>query len=78
MFIEINGTNYNMYSISSFRKSIQNVESQSGSVVTRYLITYVLNSGDAIMEIFNTQAEQLERYDYIISRFGMDTNQNNQ
>jgi len=69
MFIEIDHTNYNVYSISSFRKTQSIVDNGDGTQAVRFVITYALNNGVVLNEIFNDESECNERYDALVNAF---------
>ena len=69
MFILINGTNYNMYSISCFRKSTAYAENSDGTGVIKYFIDYALTTGSALKEEFQTEEARDDKYDLLVERF---------
>lgn len=74
MFIEIDHTNYNVYSISSFRKGQSIVDNGDGTEAVRFVITYALNNGVVLKEVFNDESECNERYDALVSAFAFNAN----
>lgn len=69
MFVEINGANYNMYSISSFKALDTIVENSDHTQVTKYQIVYVSVSGSTLIENFPTKADRDEKYETLQSEF---------
>lgn len=69
MFIEINGTNYNIYSIASFRKMQSLVDNGDNTQAVRFVIKYALNNGVVLTETFNDESECDERYQTLVSAF---------
>ena len=72
MFIEINHTQYNMYSISSFRAVDKKVENSDGTYLDAFFIYYVTNLGYEITERFESAELRDERYAYLKSKFGIE------
>lgn len=71
MFIEVNGTMYNMYSISSFKGDQRLVESSAGtnSSVIIYLILYETNDGIVHEETFDNKEDRDKKLDLLSSKF---------
>ena len=74
MFILINGTNYNIYSISSFRKETAYVTNSDGTGLNKYFINYAITTGIALKEEFDTEASRDAKYDLLVEKFVVDNN----
>lgn len=74
MFIEINHTNYNVYSISSFKKTQSVIDNGDGTQAVRFVITYALNSGAVLTEVFNDESECNKRYEALVNAFAFNVN----
>lgn len=74
MFIEINHTNYNVYSISSFSRTQAIIDNGDGTQAVRFVINYALNNGVTLTEVFNDESECNERYEALRGAFAFDVN----
>lgn len=72
MFIEINHTQYNMYSIQSFKAVDRKLENGDGTYTDAYFIYYTTNLGYELEERFENAEQRDERYEGLKSRFGID------
>lgn len=72
MFIEINHAEYNMYSISSFRKFDRKLENGDGNYTDAFYIIYTIsNAGWEIEEKFSSETERNNKYNWLIEKFGL-------
>lgn len=63
MFVEINGTAYNLYSIAIIKKVDFMTDKE-----TEYAIEYKSNSGGVLVEKFVSQAERDTKYTELLSK----------
>lgn len=69
MFVEINGANYNMYSISSFKSKDELVENSNNTQTIKYLILYESVSGLVLREEFNSSEDRDAKYQTLLNDF---------
>lgn len=65
MFVEINGTPYNMYAISSFRPIDRSEAQSDGTSVDYFYIVYATTGGTELWEKFTTADERNAKYDKV-------------
>lgn len=68
MFIQVNGTYYNTYSITSFNGITDVRQNSDGTDAVIYCIAYSVQGGTSLKEEFNNKEERDEKLDWLIEK----------